>query len=118
IGGIIALLLGSLMLIRTGPDAGYARISLSVIIFSVIITAAFFLFVIGLGLKAQKSKVLTGSEGFIGEIGTAMSELAPLGKVHVHGERWNAESVSGIIEKGEKVRVTGMQNLKIFVEKV
>lgn len=118
IGGIIALLLGSLMLTRTGSGSEYARISISVIIFSVAITAAFFLFVIGLGLKAQKSRVLTGSEGFIGETGTAMSDLSPLGQVHVHGERWRAESVGGTIAKGEQVRVTGIENLKIFVEKI
>lgn len=117
IGGIVALLLGSLMLIRTGPGLEYARISLTVIIFSVIITAAFFLFVIGLGLKAQKSRVLTGIEGFTGETGIAMTDLSPFGKVHVHGERWNAESVSGVIAQGETVRVTGIENLKIFVEK-
>lgn len=118
IGGVVALLLGSLMLIRTGPGIEYARISLSVIIFSVIITAAFFLFVVGLGLKAQKSRVLTGIEGFIGETGTALSELAPSGLVHVHGERWSAESISGHIEKGEKVKVTDIKGLKIFVERV
>lgn len=118
IGGVVALLLGSLMLIRTGPGIEYARISLSVIIFSVIITTAFFLFVVGLGLKAQKSRVLTGTEGFIGETGTALSELAPSGLVHVHGERWSAESISGHIEKGEKVKVTDIKGLKIFVERV
>lgn len=118
IGGVISLLLGSLMLIRTGPGLEYARISLTVIIFSVVITAAFFLFVIGLGLKAQKSRVMTGSEGFIGEEGVAMSDISPYGKVHVHGERWNAESVSGNITQGDKVRVTGIENLKIFVEKI
>jgi len=42
--------------------------------------------------------------------------LDPLGRVSVHGELWNAESISGVINKGEKIRVVGMKNLKLHVE--
>jgi len=117
IGGIISLLLGSMMLIRTGSGE-IGRISWSVIISTVVVTALFFLFVIGMGLKAQRLKPFTGIESLIGETGEARELLNPSGMVLLHGELWQAESVSGEIDIGEKIRVQRMQGFKLFVEKV
>lgn len=117
IGGVIALFLGSVMLFRSGAgDWGIARISWGVIISATVVTSLFFLFIIGLGLKAQRAKPATGVEGMIGEIGETISELNPLGRVRVHGEIWNAKTLSGIIQAGEKIRVTAVQNLTLQVE--
>ncbi len=117
IGGIVCLLLGSMMLIR--EDAGeVARISLSVIISTVGVTTLFFLFVIGLGLKAQRAKPVIGSEALLRETGTSLETLDPMGTVFVHGEIWAAESVSGIIRKGERIRVVDRQNFKLLVEAI
>src|SRR5207249_1744876 len=69
IGGIVSMLLGSLFLIRSDSSLEFARISRSVIISAVATSAFFFLFVIGLGLKAQRAKPVTGLEGLIGETG-------------------------------------------------
>src|SRR3954466_5334935 len=63
IGGVFSLLMGSLMLIHTNSTLEFASISRSVIITTTIITALFFLFVIGMGLKAQRAKPITGIEG-------------------------------------------------------
>lgn len=116
IGGIISLLLGSLMLIRTGPAEQYMRISRIVIFTSVALTAAFFLFIIGLGLRAQRGRPVSGVEGFIGELGRALDDLAPLGKVQVHGEIWQAESVGQAILRGTPIRVVRVDGLKVWVE--
>jgi membrane-bound serine protease (ClpP class) len=116
IGGTVSLLLGSLMLIRPDASWNFMHLSLSVIITSVAVTAFFFLFVIGLGIKAQRAKPVTGVEGMIGNIGESLDTLNPLGRVRVHGELWNAESTSGTINKGEKIRVVGIKNLKLYVE--
>jgi len=118
IGGIVSLLLGSMMLIKSGSSLELVRISRSVIISATAVSALFFLFVIGLGIRAQRRKVVTGMEGLIGAIGEAMDILAPTGIVKVQGEIWNAESVSGSIGKGEKVRIKEMKNLKLFVEQI
>ena len=118
IGGVISLLLGSLMLIRTTSAMEIIRISRGVIIFSTIITALFFLFVIGQGLRAQRRKVVTGIEGLVGVVGKSLDTLDPAGTVMVEGEIWNAESIAGPISKGETVRVTAMKNLKLYVEKI
>jgi membrane-bound serine protease (ClpP class) len=117
IGGIVSLLLGSMMLIRR--DAGaVGNISWAVIITTTAVTTLFFLFVVGMGLKAQKLKPVTGSESMIGKTGEAKEQLNPLGMVFVNGELWQAESLSGAIGQGEKVRVKSMKGFKLFVEKV
>ena len=117
IGGIISLLLGSMMLIRTGSGE-VGRISWSVIISSVAVTALFFLFVIGMGLKAQRLKVVTGSGALIDKKGIVTEALDPMGMVRVNGELWKAESLTGPIQKDEKIRVVRIEGFKLFVEKL
>jgi membrane-bound serine protease (ClpP class) len=118
IGGIISLLLGSLMLLPSGSPVEYVQLSKTVIIAAVTLSAMFFLFILGFGIKAQRAKPVTGTAGMIGEKGIALETLDPSGTVHVHGERWNAESVSGTIDKGAKVCVVEMKNMKLKVEAV
>jgi membrane-bound serine protease (ClpP class) len=118
IGGVISLLLGSMMLIRASSSLEFVKLSRSVIITSTAVTSLFFLFVLGLGLKAQRRKPVTGMEGMIGLTGESLGTLSPFGKVRVHGELWNAESISENIDQGKKIRVTGIKNLKLYVEEV
>ncbi len=118
IGGVVSLLLGSMMLIKSGSSLEMVRISRTVIFASTAVSALFFLFIVGLGMKAQRSKVVTGLEALIGETGEAMDSLDPLGRVQVLGEIWNAESLSGVIGKGEKVTIKEMRNLKLYVESI
>jgi len=114
IGGIISMLLGSLMLFES-PEP-YMRASLSVIIFVVLATAAFFVFAVGMGLKAQRRKTTTGEAGMVGEVGVARSPLKPEGYVFVHGEIWKAEADEPI-EQGEKVVVKEVEHLTLKVTK-
>jgi membrane-bound serine protease (ClpP class) len=116
IGGTVALLLGSMMLIRKIPNMEFLRISWGVIIPTVVVTALFFLLVIGAGLKAQRAKPITGVEGLTDETGLALESLNPMGTVLVHGEIWNAEAIKGAIEKGQKIRVRAIDNLRLKVE--
>ena len=71
-----------------------------------------------MGLKAQRLKPTTGMNALVGEQGTANELMNPAGMVLVHGELWQAESMSGDISKGEKIRVKDMQGFKLFVEKI
>lgn len=114
IGGIISLFLGSLMLIESPTD--YMRISLSVIMPAVLVSAAFFIFAITMAIRARMKKPATGIEGLLGEVGIASTEINPEGKVIIRGEFWNAFSKEPI-EKGEKVEVVNVKNLKIKVKK-
>lgn len=114
IGGIISLFLGSLMLIESPAD--YMRISLSVIIPAVLVSAAFFVFAVTMAVRARLKKPTTGAEGLLGEIGVVATSLTPEGKISIHGEFWNAVS-DRPVEKGEKVKVIGIDNLVLKVKK-
>ena len=116
IGGVIALTLGSIMLIRADSALEFMKISWGVIVPTTLLTAAFFLFLVGLAVKGQKLRTTTGIEGIIGEEGVALANLEPSGTVRVHGELWNAESVSGNIEKGTRIIVKAIHNLTLYVE--
>ena len=118
IGGVISLALGSMMLIEEESVLEAMAISMELIILVVVLTAAFFLLAISLGIKAQKRKPTTGQEGIVGESGTAFTTLNPHGKIKVHGEIWIAESEEGIIKKGESVLVTAITGLKLKVKKL
>jgi membrane-bound serine protease (ClpP class) len=105
-----------MILIRTNQTWSVASLSWSVIITAVGVTSLFFLFVVGMGLKAQQLKPATGLEAMIGEIGQSLSELNPAGTVRMHGEIWKAITLAGLIPEGKKVIVTGIQNLTLQVE--
>jgi Membrane-bound serine protease (ClpP class) len=116
IGGAVSTFLGSIMLIRTSSVLEFVEISWSVILASVIISTFFFVVIIGLGVKAQRRKPTTGVEGLTGDSGDVIETLKPEGVVRVHGELWNAESLSGTIEKGSRIRVVKINGLKLLVE--
>jgi membrane-bound serine protease (ClpP class) len=115
VGGVISLFLGSMMLFQSPVE--YMRVSLSVIIPAVVVSAAFFIFAVTKAINARLQKPTTGMEGLIGEAGIASTSIAPEGKVSIHGEFWNAIS-DQTIEKGEKVQVIGVKNLKLNVKKI
>ncbi len=115
VGGVISLFLGSMMLFESPTE--YMRVSLSVIIPAVLVSAGFFIFAVTKAIRARLTKPTTGMEGLIGEIGTASTPIAPEGKISIHGEFWNATSDQKI-EAGEKVRVIGVMNLKLKVERI
>jgi membrane-bound serine protease (ClpP class) len=116
IGGIISLVIGSLMLFKADSSLDFVRVSWTVILLSVGLTSIFFLFVIGIGLKAQRLKPVTGIEGMVGDVGEALNPLDPVGTVQVHGEIWWAESIDGKINQGERIRVVGISNLTLQVK--
>jgi membrane-bound serine protease (ClpP class) len=115
VGGIIAMVIGSVMLINSPvPEL---RPSLKFIIPIAIGISLIFIFLIVLAIRAHAKKASTGKEGLIGEIGVVQSDLIPEGRVFIHGELWNAEADEDI-PKGTKVKVTEvLNNLKIRVTK-
>lgn len=115
IGGIISMIIGSLMLFESaGP---FFKLSLSVVLPAAIITAIFFILTFWLALRALKSKPVTGSEGLIGEEGVTKTEITKEGgTVAVHGELWSAYSDEPI-EEGQLVVVESVKGLKIKVRK-
>ncbi len=119
VGGVISLLLGSLMLVDTSsPLESAIDISLGVIITTVIIITTLFALLAWLVVRAHKRKAMTGESGMIGEIGEVFMDIINgKGTVKIMGELWKAESDQPI-EKGSKVKVINIHDLTIKVQKV
>lgn len=115
IGGIVSFLVGSIMLIDSPFE--FLDISLSIIITGTILTALFFLLVIGLGIKAQTKRRATGVDALIGQEGIAITDISPgnPGKVRVSGEIWKAVS-NFSIKENEPIIVKKVEGLKLVVE--
>jgi len=115
IGGIISMVIGSLMLFESTQP--FFRVSLKIVLPAVIITALFFSLTIGLAIKAYRRKPQTGIEGLTGLAGTARTDIDKEGMVFVHGEIWRAWS-DELIKAGEKVMVDKVENLRLKVKKL
>jgi membrane-bound serine protease (ClpP class) len=115
-GGVVSLFLGSLML--TAGAAPYLSISPWVILLTVGFTAAFFAFVVGKAILAQRRRAVTGREGVVGAVGSVRQSQTIAGTlmVLVQGELWEATS-SQTLAAGDKVTVVAMDGLCLRVEK-
>jgi len=116
VGGIIAMVIGSIMLINAPiPEL---KPSLKFIIPVAVSISLVCIFLVYLIIRAHLRRAFTGKEGLVGEIGVAQTPLALEGKVFVHGEIWNAEATEEI-DRGEKVKILEVKdNLKIKVKKI
>jgi membrane-bound serine protease (ClpP class) len=113
-GGIVAFFLGTLMLFNRA-DPAY-RVSLVYIIPATLVTAAFFIFVVGAGLRAQFLPVRAGRETLLGKSVPALARIdAASGRVFVEGEYWNAVSEVPI-EPGHPVEIVAINGLTLTVK--
>jgi membrane-bound serine protease (ClpP class) len=115
LGGAVAMVLGAVMLVD-GPIPEM-RIHWGTAIGLALPFSAITLLLLTLAMRARHNKVETGTEGMIGLIGSAITELAPAGKIFVHGEYWDALAVQPVTA-GTRVRVTAIDKLKLTVEPV
>jgi len=114
VGGVISFLIGSLMLFNRADPL--FRLSLNYIIPATLITAAFFIFVIGKGLRAQRLPVRVGAETLIGKTVTALTPIdLRRGRIFIEGEYWNAISDTPI-EQDQAVEIAAVQGLTLKVK--
>jgi len=114
VGGIISFLIGSLMLFNRADPL--FRLSLSYIIPATLVTAAFFVFIIGKGLGAQRLPVRAGAETLLGKTVTALTPIDSRGGwIFVEGEHWNAVSDTPI-EKGAVAEIAAVQGLTLKIK--
>lgn len=114
VGGIISFFLGLLLFFNRADPL--FRLSLSYIIPATLITAAFFLFVIGKGLRAQLLPIKAGAETLIGKTVTALTPIDSRGgRIFVEGEHWNAVSDTPIA-KDETVEIAAVEGLTLKVK--
>lgn len=113
IGGIVAIVVGSVMLIDSDVP-GY-MVSRSLI--GAIATAGSLglMAIIWFAVKARQRPVVSGREQLIGATGTALESFGHEGQIFVHSERWDAVSDTPV-EKGQSVRVTDIRGLTLQVQ--
>ncbi len=112
-GGVIAFVVGSIILL----DEDTLSISLPLIGGTALVSAGFFLWVIGMVVRIRRKKFVSGAEEMIGSIGEAMEDFEQQGMIRVHSESWKAQS-TGPVNKGQKVEVLSMDGLKLRIKPI
>jgi membrane-bound serine protease (ClpP class) len=113
--GILALVVGSLTLVDAPiPEM---RVHLATAISTGLAFGLITVFLLRLAVKARRGKVRTGGDAMVGLIAVVTQPLAPTGQVLVNGELWQAESADPAAA-GERVRVRGLRDLTLLVERV
>lgn len=114
LGGIVSFVIGSMILFDS-PLPGF-QIPIGTII-GVVLFLLFFIFIVVRSIiRVHTGKVTTGTQGLVGEIGTALKDFEAMGKVLIHGEIWNAQS-DDIIRKDDRVIVRDVHSMVLLVEK-
>jgi len=114
IGGLIAFVLGSIMLIEDTNVPGF-EIPIALIGGVAAASAGFLIFVIGMLVRSHKRPVVSGREHMIGAAGEALEDFDGEGWARVRGEQWRVRA-RGPVRRGERLRVTAMQGLVLTVE--
>ena len=114
IGGIIALAFGSLLLFDT--ESSDLIVDRSIIFTAVGTVGAIMLGLSYLVFRTQQAKPTMGMASLIGQIGEVRVDLAPAGKIFVHGEYWNAHA-DAPIEADAKVEVIGYDGMTLKVRR-
>jgi len=113
--GILSMVIGALTLVD-GPIPEL-RVHLATALSTGLAFGLITVFLLRLALRARRSKVRMGGDAMIGQIAVVTQPLAPSGQVMVNGELWQAESAIPAA-KGEQVRVRGLRDLTLLVERV
>jgi membrane-bound serine protease (ClpP class) len=116
VGGVVAMLLGSLML-YDAPETTGIRLSWFVIIPTVGTTAALVFFAVSMGIRALYRPSVTGASAMVGRLGVARTALQPEGQVLIDGELWRAVSPDAAVGAGEAVQVTAIDGLTLEVRR-
>jgi len=113
IGGVVAFVVGSIILIDTkAPGFG---INPGIIVVFTLSSASLFIVVVGMALRARRRPVVSGREQMLGATATALQDFSQQGLVRVHGEIWQATTTTPI-HKDQPLQVTAMQGLTLQVQ--
>jgi membrane-bound serine protease (ClpP class) len=114
IGGVVALVLGGLLLTSGNPPE--FQVSKWLIYSLAAGIGAFFLFVVTSIIRVRRMPAVVTTT-LVGRQAVARSPLDPTGMVFLDGEYWSATAEEGRVEPGEQVVVTGMHGLRLTVSK-
>ncbi len=114
-GGIVSLVIGSLILFKGGP---LFQVDLILIVVVAVTIAGMLAFVINRILAAHRRQAATGKEDLVGKTAVVKTALKPEGTIFHEGEIWTAELDTGQAEPGEEVTITKSEGLKLYVTKI
>lgn len=115
IGGIIAFVIGSIILFDTeGSDI---KVAIPLVATVTVISAAFFFVALELVFSAHRKPVVSGVEEMLGSVGEALDDFDLKGYIHIHGETWQARTGTPV-KKNQQVRVTAVDGLVLQVEPI
>lgn len=113
LGGVTALVLGSILLFKSADPA--IRVSLRLILAVAVVAVVVVGLLMTLVVRSHRRQVATGREGLVHERGIARTELSPRGKVTVHGEIWDAIA-DGPISPGEEIEIVAVEGMTLKVQ--
>ena len=113
IGGVIAFVIGSIILMDT--DVPGFGIDISVIATFAVTSALLLFFIVGMAIKARRQPVVSGMEELLGSEALVVEDFEQEGRVNIHSENWNAFCDTPL-QKGQYVKVTGINGLTLEVE--
>lgn len=111
-GGVIALILGSMMLMDT--DVPFLRISWQVLVPVTLFTVGMGVMAAVMAFRAHRRRPVSGEEGMIGHVLTLEQPLGPEGRIWLEGEAWHARA-DAPLPAGTRVRVTGFDGLTVLL---
>lgn len=113
IGGVIAFVIGSIILMDTeAPGFG---IDISLIATFAVTSVIMFVFVVGMAMKARRRPVVSGMEELLGSEALVIEDFEQQGRVNIHSENWGALCDTPL-HKGQYVKVIGIEGLTLQVE--
>lgn len=115
-GGIVAFVMGAMMLFRGSPTG--AQVSIVVVVSLALVSGGFFAIIVGSLVRSRRMPPGTGPETLIESSGAARTDLRPTGKVFVDGSLWSAVNVEDEpILAGEPVIVVQRTGLTLRVRR-
>lgn len=115
IGGTVALVFGSIILIDTeAPGFGIPLTLIGAVAASSLLL---FSFVLGALWRARRGQVVSGGEALLQATATAAEDFTGDGHVWLHGERWAAHCAVPL-RAGQPVRVRERRGLLVIVEPI
>jgi membrane-bound ClpP family serine protease len=114
IGGLIGVGVGSALLFPS--DNAALDVNLLEVLAAVVLTIVFFVSVMTAALRVRLRRPIEDSEGVVGSIAEAQTDIAPEGTVLSNGTLWRARTMETGIAAGSKVEVKATEGLVLLVE--
>ncbi len=117
--GVGSLIVGALVLFNSPGTPAFQRVSIPLVVFMSLFTAAIFFAILTFALRAQSTPIATGQESLLGKKGMVRKDLDPYGLVQLEGELWSAEAYDpkDLLPTGTSVEVVKVEGVRLLVKR-